>query len=573
MDSSAALARPRRSPRSRASTRRRSSAISSSTLPASKGRLEIRQFEGGQSNPTYFLHTAGRDYVLRKKPPGQLLPSAHAVDREHRVMKALAGSVPVPPMLRDVRRRGRASARRSSSWGVWTGACFDSRIFRACRRRIALRCTPTWPRCSRGCIDVDATAVGPGRLRQAGKLLRPADRPMEPAVRRGQDRRDSGDGSAHGVAAGEHSRRRRNGDRSRRLSRREPDLPSDRTANRGDRRLGVIDARPSARGSRLQLPDLPSAAGGAGPERDRRSGSQRHARRSAYVATYLRHTGRAGLPHWNFYLAFSMFRLASILQGVYARGLQGNAASAYALQRGAAARLIADQAWRDRAVLRLDRSALRLSSSLAIVSRCTSSGPSASRSVRACAHACARNVSWLTPIGAVRLDRAVDHLQRHVRRDHLDHRDRRPRRLVADGVHQLRGIQRQQPRLVDLDARLRDVAANRALLGQRLAERDALLDAPRTSPRARAPPGRSSACSDGCGRARAGPARSRSRGPRRAACCPPARAHSRTRSPHAHAAHRHTRTPSSSASIGDALACPSAPGSSTGAGAAAHPDC
>jgi aminoglycoside phosphotransferase (APT) family kinase protein len=64
-----------------------------------------------------------------------------------------------------------------------------------------------------------------------------------------------------------------------------------------------------------------------------------------YVAAYLRKAGRSELPHWNFYLAFSMFRLASILQGVYARGLQGNAASEYALERGAAARLIADQAW------------------------------------------------------------------------------------------------------------------------------------------------------------------------------------------------------------------------------------
>ncbi len=67
---------------------------------------------------------------------------------------------------------------------------------------------------------------------------------------------------------------------------------------------------------------------------------------ASYIATYLRHTGRSALPHWNFYLAFSMFRLASILQGVYARGLQGNAASAYALQRGAAARLIAETGWR-----------------------------------------------------------------------------------------------------------------------------------------------------------------------------------------------------------------------------------
>ena len=66
---------------------------------------------------------------------------------------------------------------------------------------------------------------------------------------------------------------------------------------------------------------------------------------AAYVAAYCERTGRNGVPDWNFYLAFSMFRLASILQGVYARGLQGNAASSYALERGAAARTIADIAW------------------------------------------------------------------------------------------------------------------------------------------------------------------------------------------------------------------------------------
>ena len=66
---------------------------------------------------------------------------------------------------------------------------------------------------------------------------------------------------------------------------------------------------------------------------------------AAYVDAYCRRTGRTGIPDWHFYLAFSMFRLASILQGVYARGLQGNAASTYALQRGAAAQHIADLAW------------------------------------------------------------------------------------------------------------------------------------------------------------------------------------------------------------------------------------
>ncbi len=64
------------------------------------GGVRIRQFQGGQSNPTYHLSSHAGDYVLRKKPPGKLLPSAHAVEREFRVMAALAGSaVPVPQML------------------------------------------------------------------------------------------------------------------------------------------------------------------------------------------------------------------------------------------------------------------------------------------------------------------------------------------------------------------------------------------------------------------------------------------------------------------------------------------
>ncbi|MEJ2625173.1 MAG: phosphotransferase family protein [Pseudolabrys sp.] len=54
------------------------------------GPLTVRQFKGGQSNPTYLLETPGHGYVLRRKPPGKLLPSAHAVDREYRVISALA---------------------------------------------------------------------------------------------------------------------------------------------------------------------------------------------------------------------------------------------------------------------------------------------------------------------------------------------------------------------------------------------------------------------------------------------------------------------------------------------------
>ncbi|HET7849636.1 MAG TPA: phosphotransferase family protein [Pseudolabrys sp.] len=64
------------------------------------GSLRIRQFKGGQSNPTYLLETPVRRYVLRRKPPGKLLPSAHAVDREYRVTRALfAQGVPVAEPL------------------------------------------------------------------------------------------------------------------------------------------------------------------------------------------------------------------------------------------------------------------------------------------------------------------------------------------------------------------------------------------------------------------------------------------------------------------------------------------
>ena len=54
-----------------------------------EGPLEVRQFKGGQSNPTYQLVTPKKKYVMRRKPPGNLLPSAHAVDREFRVINAL----------------------------------------------------------------------------------------------------------------------------------------------------------------------------------------------------------------------------------------------------------------------------------------------------------------------------------------------------------------------------------------------------------------------------------------------------------------------------------------------------
>ena len=70
-------------------------------VPGFRGPLVATKFKGGQSNPTYLIEAASGAYVLRRKPPGKLLASAHAVDREFRVLQALhgAGAVPVAQPL------------------------------------------------------------------------------------------------------------------------------------------------------------------------------------------------------------------------------------------------------------------------------------------------------------------------------------------------------------------------------------------------------------------------------------------------------------------------------------------
>ena len=314
-------------------------------LPGFRGPLEIRQFEGGQSNPTYFLQAASGDYVLRKKPPGQLLPSAHAVEREYRVMTALRSSgVPVPPtelLCTDASVIGTP---------FFVMGCVDGRVFRqphlpgmsaADRRAMYDDMVDVLARLH----SVDVTAVGladygkPGNYyaRQIGRWgqqyvaaktdeIAAMDRLMEwlPA--------NIPPGDETSIVHGDY---------------RVENLIFHPTE---PRIVAIVDWELSTLGH--PLADLayncltyhlsPEALGRVEAVATDRTGMPDEA---TYVAAYCKRTGRDGIPGWNFYLAFSMFRLASILQGVYARGLQGNAASAYALQRGAAARQIAEQAW------------------------------------------------------------------------------------------------------------------------------------------------------------------------------------------------------------------------------------
>ncbi len=148
--------------------------------PASN--LTVEQFQGGQSNPTYRVTTADRRYVLRCKPPGKLLPSAHAVDREYRVMSALAATdVPVAKMvalceddsvdrhrvLPDGIRRGPDPL---GSHAAGNGAR------RPCR---ALRRTEP---CHRHVASGRLRGGRPLRLRQAGPVHRAAGRTLVEAI-------------------------------------------------------------------------------------------------------------------------------------------------------------------------------------------------------------------------------------------------------------------------------------------------------------------------------------------------------------------------------------------------------
>ncbi len=138
---------------------------------------------------------------------------------------------------------------------------------------------------------------------------------------------------------------------------------------------------------------------------------------------------------------------------------------------------------------------------------------------------------------AVGLDRPVDAPAGHVRRDDLDHRDLGLGDLVADGVHHVGGLQRQQAGLLDHACATRRCApASHACSAIGLPKATRRASRACTSARARARPGRSSACSGGCGPARGGPGRSRSRALRPAACWRPARA--RSSNTHLHVAVR-----------------------------------
>ena len=329
-----------------------------------RGHLTVRQYQGGQSNPTFRLEAGGRHYVLRKKPPGDLLPSAHLVEREYRVMKALADTdVPVPTMLllcEDPAVIGQTffvmehvEGRVLSTPDLPEAASAAERtaIYDAMNRTLARLHTVDWR--AAGLSDfgkpVDYVARQISRWTRQYEAARHREIPaMDALIEWLPDQVP-----ACTTAAGRAGSAARGGGRE------------ETTIAHGDFRLdnmilhpsepevaAVVDWELSTLGHPLadlayncMTYHLPLGARWKGL-----GGVDRVAlgipSEEDYVAAYCRRTGRDGVPDWNFFMAFGLFRLASICQGVYARAMHGNASSRNAFEIGRKAPYLAETGWR-----------------------------------------------------------------------------------------------------------------------------------------------------------------------------------------------------------------------------------
>jgi aminoglycoside phosphotransferase (APT) family kinase protein len=299
-------------------------------IPGFSRLAAVEKFKSGQSNPTYLLTAASGRYVLRAKPPGQLLKSAHQVDREFRVMSGLADTaVPVPRMLH-------LSAEDSPIGRMFYVMDFlDGRIF----------WDPALPEASgneeRAAIydamndtlaalhDVEVETVGLGDFGRPGNYF-------ERQLARWTSQYRA---SETGTVA----------DMDRLIAWLETHMPEDDgrvSLVHGDYRLdnlifasdqpkvvAVLDWELSTLGHpfadiayqcmQWRLPHASGFRGLGGVDRPTLGLPSEE----DYLAAYCRRRGLTGIGNWTFFLAFSFFRLAAICQGVFKRALDGNASN------------------------------------------------------------------------------------------------------------------------------------------------------------------------------------------------------------------------------------------------------
>ncbi len=300
------------------------------------GGLRVCQFKGGQSNPTYWLADRERQYALRKKPPGELLQSAHAVDREYRVMRAL-GDTDVPSAMMY------ALCEDESVIGTsfFVMEYVQGRIFwnvQLPKLEPAER-QAIYEELARVLAAIHSVDVGAVGLSDYGR----PDAYVARQVKRWTKQylaSQTADVEAMNTLI-EWLPANIPDDEATALVHGDYRLDNIIFHPREPRALAVIDWELSTLGHPLSdlaytcmLYDvmLPKIGGLAGVDFEK-SGIPDE---KAFVARYCELVGRDGVPDLNYYKAFSIFRLAAIAQGVYKRSLDGNASSTEAAMFGAA---------------------------------------------------------------------------------------------------------------------------------------------------------------------------------------------------------------------------------------------
>ena len=302
------------------------------------GIKQSKKFNTGQSNPTYLLETAEKKYVLRKKPPGKLLPSAHAVDREYRIIKALEETkVPVPKTV--------LLCKDESIIGTifYVMEFVDGRIFwdpslpeidESKRMKVYEETARIMAELHK--IDVEKAGLldfgKPGNYfeRQVGRWIkqyRAAETESYPEVEALIEWLEKTMPDDDGLISIVHGDYR---------------LYNMIFDHREERMLALLDWELSTIGHpyadlayqcmNWHIPQIGITPGLAGINLEKLGIPSE----DNYVSNYCSKMGINSIPNWSFYLAFGFFRLAGIAQGVYKRSIQGNASADNAKELGAA---------------------------------------------------------------------------------------------------------------------------------------------------------------------------------------------------------------------------------------------
>jgi aminoglycoside phosphotransferase (APT) family kinase protein len=311
------------------------------------GPLSVQQFRGGQSNPTFKLDTPGRSYVMRAKPGpvAKLLPSAHAIEREYRVLSALADT-PVPV-------------------GKVYALCEDESVIgRAFYLMEFVSGRVLWEQSLPGMAPAERRAIYDEMNRVIAAL-----HTVDPAAVGLADYGRPGSYISRQISRWTKQYQASQTEKIEEMDRLIEWLPQhvppgDETAVvHGDFRLdnlifhpteprvlAVLDWELSTLGHPLADFSYHCMGFHIAPERFRGVGgldlealgipTERE-----YIDMYCRRTGRAGIDNWNFYMAYNCFRLSAIVQGIMKRAVDGIASSPQALETGRRARPLAELAW------------------------------------------------------------------------------------------------------------------------------------------------------------------------------------------------------------------------------------